>query len=297
MKFYVDFEATQFTERVIAIGCVCENGKSFRSMVRLCKGDKLTPFITQLTGITEEMLENAPTVDEAFRNFFYFVAENCNGEAPEYYCYGNTDVRFIKQTVKKMTDFLAITFATSMASLLQDYSVVVKNFFKTGPLGLFRVYSFMLPEAPRQSHDPLEDAIMLQYIEKNLREKCQPNDFLPQVAPEKVNRPDKVQCINNRNPKIPSIFYDWDGQAPFKIVTGATAENYVVEVRHFKKNTVRIQYFNNMEEAVIWDMKFGNNKFSPKNEAHYRKAEKEIRNASKSGCKASGFYWQVKENA
>ena len=33
MKFYIDFEATQYTENIISIGCVAENGDSFSSLV------------------------------------------------------------------------------------------------------------------------------------------------------------------------------------------------------------------------------------------------------------------------
>ena len=29
MKFYIDFEATQFTEQIISIGCIDEAGHSF----------------------------------------------------------------------------------------------------------------------------------------------------------------------------------------------------------------------------------------------------------------------------
>jgi hypothetical protein len=37
MNFFIDFEATQFTQEIISIGCVAENGKSFYSEVN-CKG-------------------------------------------------------------------------------------------------------------------------------------------------------------------------------------------------------------------------------------------------------------------
>lgn len=65
MDFYFDFEATQFKENIIAIGATCEYG-SFDCLVRPPKGDKVTKFITDLTGITPEMAETALSLDEAF---------------------------------------------------------------------------------------------------------------------------------------------------------------------------------------------------------------------------------------
>ena len=56
MNFFIDFEATQFTQEIISIGCVAENGKSFYSEVN-CKG-KITPFITNLTGLTPEQISD-----------------------------------------------------------------------------------------------------------------------------------------------------------------------------------------------------------------------------------------------
>ena len=66
MNFYVDFEATQFSNRIISIGCTNELGEKFETLVKPVNGDKINKFITDLTGITPEMVENAPTADEAF---------------------------------------------------------------------------------------------------------------------------------------------------------------------------------------------------------------------------------------
>ena len=60
MNFYVDFEATQFSGHIIQIGCVNENGQQFQSLVKPPEGEKITEFITNLTGITNEMLAEAP---------------------------------------------------------------------------------------------------------------------------------------------------------------------------------------------------------------------------------------------
>ena len=54
MDFYLDFEATQFKSNIIAIGCSCEYG-DFDCLVRPPRKDHITPFITNLTGISKEM--------------------------------------------------------------------------------------------------------------------------------------------------------------------------------------------------------------------------------------------------
>ena len=44
MKYFIDFEATQFSNEIISVGCVREDGKEFYSLVRPEKR-KLTKFI------------------------------------------------------------------------------------------------------------------------------------------------------------------------------------------------------------------------------------------------------------
>ncbi len=68
MKFYFDFEANQFTERIISVGCVSETGERYYSLVshNTDKKEKITKFITELTGITQEDYDNAPKADYVF---------------------------------------------------------------------------------------------------------------------------------------------------------------------------------------------------------------------------------------
>ena len=75
MKYFIDFEATQFTNEIISIGCVREDGNSFYALVKPKKQKAITPFITDLTGITKDMLENEKSSDEVFENFFDWFFE------------------------------------------------------------------------------------------------------------------------------------------------------------------------------------------------------------------------------
>ena len=73
MNFYLDFEATRFSNRIISIGCAAENGNTFYTLVKPVNKAKVDRFITELTGITNEMLQEAPSADEAFNQLFDFI--------------------------------------------------------------------------------------------------------------------------------------------------------------------------------------------------------------------------------
>ena len=66
MKYFIDFEAMQFSNEIISVGCVSENGEKFYSLVQPKKAKKITDFITTLTGITYEDLDCAPSADKVF---------------------------------------------------------------------------------------------------------------------------------------------------------------------------------------------------------------------------------------
>lgn len=167
MNFYIDFEATQFSNNIISIGCVTENGETFRTLVKPGTGEKLTNFIKNLTGITDEDLRNAPTADDAFNMFYEFVKNNTVG-APRYYCYGSSDREFIKHTVEGMRDFQAIVFATSIMSMLIDYSITVKSYMSK-KMSLAKVIATIRNiENVDQTHDALDDAMMLKECHEGL---------------------------------------------------------------------------------------------------------------------------------
>ena len=123
MKFFIDFEALQYNNFIISIGCVCENGNQFSSFVKPPKGKTVSKFITELTGITDETLADAPSIDEAFNSFYLFIIDNCaiTSEKPEYFCYGDTDATFIKDSMKYINDVQIYTFAQALSCSLVDY--------------------------------------------------------------------------------------------------------------------------------------------------------------------------------
>ena len=65
MKYFIDFEATQFSGEIISIGCVDENGRQFYTLVKPAKMSEMTDFIEELTGIHPKQLAHLsiPSLD------------------------------------------------------------------------------------------------------------------------------------------------------------------------------------------------------------------------------------------
>ena len=75
MNFYLDFEAARFSNRIISIGCIAGNGETFETLVSPGDKEKVDKFITELTGITNEMVCNCPTFSEIAPSFLNFINE------------------------------------------------------------------------------------------------------------------------------------------------------------------------------------------------------------------------------
>ena len=126
MRYFIDFEATQFTNEIISIGCVKETGETFYSLVKVDKS-KMTNFITNLTGITKEDVEKAPTADEVFDNFYDWIA--VDNEKAIFYCYGNSDLTFILKNLNNSGTLKSQISLSLLRSNLIDYSKRVINHF------------------------------------------------------------------------------------------------------------------------------------------------------------------------
>lgn len=265
MNFYLDFEATQYSERIISIGCIAENGARFETLVKPVKNEKVNTFITQLTGITNEMLETAPSADDAFNAFYDFVKANNDCGAPTYYCYGNSDANFIKHTVSGMSNFQAIMFASSIQALLVDYSAVVKKYLSTRGLSLKKLVALIRHvDEVEQKHDALDDAAMLKECYEGLNTLDM--DVL-MIEPAPVKQPVKVsgnsafaEAYNkliDECGQLPSVkmaghtfsqeerIYlkklrsDWHTAKAEEISGDATAENWNTKLTHIRTGAVK----------------------------------------------------------
>ena len=288
MQFFIDFEATQFSERIINIGCVASNGATFSTLVKpVTKKDKVNKFITDLTGITNEMLADAPTADEAFNSFFDFVlAQGAQGEH-QYYCYGNSDAQFIGRTVSHMHDARAIVFAKMLQHELIDFSTEVKTFFQmSNPIALRKVYSLIQNDNVEQHHNALEDAQMLYTVVNNLASRCVVEDKVKFAAMPKVNKP----LPNNRLRKAPDKFVNWPADK-WAADTGADEINWVISAAVGP----HIKYFDSIDTAMMWVIRYLARNVSIKNLTHQQMVKDRIRVGADTGKQPYGFTWTIKE--
>jgi inhibitor of KinA sporulation pathway (predicted exonuclease) len=277
MKYFLDFEATHFSERIISIGCVSEKGDSFYTLVKPAKKkDKVNHFITELTGITNEMLADAPSADTAFNALFDFVL-NTNDEEPlEYFCYGNSDKGFIRRTIAYMTDTRAITFAASIATLLQDYAECVKRYFNlTDDVSLKKAYILIQQENIEQTHNALDDAKMLLTVAQNMMIKCCPQDAA-KLKDIKIERKIPKKKMEKR----------WN------VKTGASAENWNIHC-YIAQHHI---YFLSLDSAIGWIKKFYPNALPCKEgEILEKKIKDHIIEGVKCGKQSFGLFWEEKK--
>lgn len=262
MNFYIDFEATQFTEEIISIGCVAENGNTFNCLVCPSDPKKVTKFITELTGITREMVEKDGLSPEmAFCRLYEFVKANNGDEMPVYYCYGGSDKNFIKNTVKNMKNLNMIIFASSIQALMVDYSATVKNYLSVNGLSLKKLVALIRHvEAVDQNHDALEDALMLKECFEGLPTLEKPEPIIKPIANKPSNNKFQeayTQLVNEqgllqpvkligREYNLEEVRYlrklrleDW-GQVNASAITGDANENtWKVKLTHIKTGAVK----------------------------------------------------------
>ena len=284
MKFFIDFEATRFSNRIISVGCVAENGKTFYSLVKPGKKKKVDKFITELTGITNEMLEDAPCADRVFSKLADWFEENSSGIAPEFYCYGDSDITFIQHTLADMEDTKACLCAMAIAGNLIDYADVVKKFFVSpNDMALRKVY--MLIQAKQelvQKHDALEDALMLQCVVENLETKCKPEDKATILAMPSQKKP-KVK-------KAPDLFQKWSGQTKWGADTRADENCWMFKCTD--QHSGDVKYFDCAETAALWIIRYIARNVSPKSQEHRNRIANAVAAAVNNGKCRYNCHWE-----
>ena len=283
MKFFIDFEALQYNNFIISIGCVCENGNQFSSFVKPPKGKTVSKFITELTGITDETLADAPSIDEAFNSFYLFIIDNCaiTSEKPEYFCYGDTDATFIKDSMKYINDVQIYTFAQALSCSLVDYQKTVRDFFVApNNIALKKVYTLIKAEEVVQHHDALEDAMMLSEVVNKMKAKCKPED---RVFLSSMKRDDKP-----KRKMAPVIFQNWPGDK-WEADTLGSASNYAVKATAGS----HVAYFDTLETAALWIIKYCTRGLSPKRAGDVVSVMNKIKKGIKEGKEPYGFSWAM----
>lgn len=288
MNYYLDFEALRFSDQIISIGCVSENGEEFYSLVKP-KKHKVDNFITQLTGITKEMLVNAPSSEEAFEKLFDYVAETDDCYAPKFYVYGNYDETCLRATLRAtIGNIKAQMMILSILGNLNDYSKDIETFFGLGQTISLRKAYIVFKDLKDyvQEHNALGDAIMLKEVVERTPRKCSNNMKMRvlDVRPQPNDRPAKKKVEN-------PIWKDWlnmPKEKKWDAPTGADESNWRVKVMTASQKI----YFHSLEDAALWLMRFGMvTGVSPKNKQDIQNVMKRI----KQYYNFCGYVWTIKE--
>lgn len=291
MRYFLDFEACRFNNRIISVGCVTETGAEFYSLVKSCKASKIDKFITALTGITSEMIAAAPSPDTVFTKLYYFILQHDDGNRPEYYVYGDSDMMFLKATLNTVRDIKASICIQALIGGLVDYSLTTKDFFGLGQsIGLKKAYLVVNKELNDfvQEHDALADAKMLRSVAMNLPESCSEADKarLAAIPTQPKPFPKKTKVTN-------PLWKEWLTSKPadrWHIETHADVDHWKVKVM---SPIGLYTFFSSLEDAALWVMWFNlASGFSPRKQNDIDTVIKNIRK-NKNFC---GLTWYIKED-
>lgn len=272
MKYFVDFEATQFSEEVISIGCVREDGETFYSLVAPVEG-KITPFITNLTGITAEMLQDAMSPDRVFESFYDWVFRN--EEIPDFFVWGNGDVNFLRHTFKRTQSQKARMAIGYIAGSISDYAKTFYEIIKTNNCSLIKAYNGLINDKKTQNHNALDDAVLLFEVYKTVAEMDNETirEKMSAVMPVKKAKVKKVT-------QLQPVYVAWDEM-------GFPSGTICV----INKHQEAIMHWASLEEAAQWVF---DNKVAKTQKAAVtlERIQKKIKGAYSCGANYYAFNWR-----
>ena len=223
MKFFIDFEATQPENEIIAIGAAAENGATFHSLVKP-QLSSISNFVSQMTNISQEDIDKAKTIDEVLVDFDLWVMQQ---ESEIMHCrfisYGDDD-KFIKHTLPVITNERAFVIAAVLMAKIENCLEETKQFFH-GPIKLVHAFNYIQTSEIEQKHNPLEDAIMLQKVYEHIQ----------------THEPLPCHPFSKGFNSIPS-------NPPMKIPSGT----FWCEYHGISKKMPQIMTFASCDEAIDW---------------------------------------------
>ena len=129
---------------------------------------------------------------------------------------------------------------------------------------------------------------MLMEVEKKLTEKCKPEDK-EEIRSLPGNIKPKVSSKKKTAPK--SFLKLEEGGTRWEPITGADKNNYTFKGINCVNKEV---YFNDIETAAMWCIKYSVKGVSPKNKNQVMKVEKNINKALNKNGKYCGVKWFYK---
>jgi len=168
---FLDFEGTQFSHEMIAIGAIAtvidpktgrikKRKEPFKVFVRA--HNKIGSYVVELTGIDEKLLKEKGVVfDTALKMFKKYVGIGFKNAT--FITYGNHDMRILSQSIA-----YNLAYPKDITSQIQknyfDYSTFIGEFIRDengNPLSLVHLCELFGLKMEGEAHDPAVDAINL----------------------------------------------------------------------------------------------------------------------------------------
>lgn len=252
MNFYIDFEATQPENEIIAVGAVAENGATFYSLVKP-RISCMSNWISQMTHISQEELNQAKNIDEVFVEFDLWVTvQEPNIMKCNFIAYGN-DETFIKATLPAIKDDHAFVTAAYLLAKIEDGSKKITKFFN-GSISLINAFNYIQSLNNKQQHNPLEDANMLKTVYENI-DNLEPLKRHPfgHDFPENKMPSGKFYCITGKKKREFATCddaIDWLLNTYYPVERRAEVHRDRVAVRIMKAIKQNTKYMNYKWERV-----------------------------------------------
>lgn len=258
MTYYIDFEATQYGHHMISISLLDEDGNIIINSYSRCPNkDKLTPFITELTGITQSDLAAAPDYDEIFNKLAdYFFSR----ERPEAICcYGDFDKIILHKCFNHTYTSKAQACILFMESYLLDVSKKLFDTFNITGMKLQTMYEAIQAPEHLTAHNSLSDAKMLRYINQYPIDEAAITRVREAAGSKLKAEKVPAKVVDNICDEGRYYLEHWGiltEDNKWNVETKGTPDNYGVAIRSLRRDDPyrdnKILYFEDIVEAAWW---------------------------------------------
>ena len=184
MKYYIDFEASENEKKIISVGVLREDGEEFYSLVY--SDDPITPRIEEITGISQEEVDQAPSSKEVFEKLFDWCMEK--EDLPEFVNYGDGDLDFVYNNFLSATTLKEAAMLSFLYMNMYDCSQELKDFFYVNKtISLEKLGKYFDHSMGEQNHNALDDAKLLKMVyEKMNSGQTENNVFNEYLSPGRI---------------------------------------------------------------------------------------------------------------
>ncbi len=171
---FLDFEGTQYSHEMIAIGavaCSLDRNSKIKKMKKPFKifvkaKNKIGKYVVELTGITEETLQKeGVSFGEAMEQLKKYVG--LSFKKSSFITFGNHDMRILNQSIAYSIGSFPKEITSQIQKNYLDYSAFISDYIrdsKGNPLSLLHYCEYFGLKEEGVAHDPSYDALNLAYL-------------------------------------------------------------------------------------------------------------------------------------